>query len=150
MTRFFLFLLALSGSASALAATSAEMVSVQQAYVRLMPPNAAVTAAFMVIRNDSDKSVNLVGASSPTARRTEIHTHLHENGVMKMRQLPALEIKAKEQAVLQPGGLHLMLIDLVAPMSENSVVPIKLDFQDGSSKTIELRVRRPGDAPVVR
>lgn len=149
MTRFFLFLLALSAAANGFAA-SADTVSIQQPYVRLMPPNAPATAAFMVIRNDSDKSVSLVGASSPAARRTEIHTHLHENGVMKMRQLPALEIKARDQAVLQPGGLHLMLIDLVAPLSESVAVPVKLDFQDGSSKVMELRVRRPGDIPTVR
>jgi len=124
-------------------AGAAEQVSVQNPYVRLAPPNAPATGAFMVIKNNGDKDVKVLKADNPVSRVTELHTHLNEGGVMKMRLVPAIEVKAKGEAVLQPGGLHVMMIDLKAPMKEGDVVPITLTFDDGSSKQIEAKVVRP-------
>lgn len=124
-------------------AGAADSVTVQDPYVRLAPPNAPATGAFMVIRNGGDKDVKVVKASNPASKVTELHTHLNEGGVMKMRPVPAIEVKAKGEAVLKPGGLHVMLIDLKAPMKEGDVVPITLSFDDGSSKQVDAKVVRP-------
>lgn len=124
-------------------AGAADSVTVQDPYVRLAPPNAPATGAFMVIRNGGDKDVKVVKASNPASKVTELHTHLNEGGVMKMRPVPAIDIKAKGEAVLKPGGLHVMLIDLKAPMKEGDVVPITLSFDDGSSKQVDAKVVRP-------
>lgn len=124
-------------------AGAADSVTVQDPYVRLAPPNAPATGAFMVIRNGGDKDVKVVSASNPASKVTELHTHLNEGGVMKMRPVPAIEVKAKGEAVLKPGGLHVMLIDLKAPMKEGDVVPITLSFDDGSSKQVDAKVVRP-------
>jgi len=74
---------------------------------------------------------------------TELHTHLHEGGVMKMRPVASIDVKAKGEALLQPGGLHVMLIDLKAPMKEGDIVPITLTLDDGSTKQVEAKVVRP-------
>lgn len=124
-------------------AGAADSVTVQDPYVRLAPPNAPATGAFMVIRNGGDQDVKVVSASNPASKVTELHTHLNEGGVMKMRPVPAIDIKAKGEAVLKPGGLHVMLIDLKAPMKEGDVVPITLSFDDGSSKQVDAKVVRP-------
>ena len=124
-------------------AGAADNITVQDPYVRLAPPNAPATGAFMVIKNTGDKDVKVLKADNPASRVTELHTHLNENGVMKMRPVPAIEVKAKGQAVLQPGGLHVMMIDLKAPMKEGDVVPITLSFDDGSSKQVDAKVVRP-------
>jgi copper(I)-binding protein len=124
-------------------AGAADNVTVQDPYVRLAPPNAPATGAFMVIKNGGDKDVKVLKADNPASRVTELHTHLNENGVMKMRPVPAIDVKAKGQAVLQPGGLHVMMIDLKAPMKEGDVVPITLTFDDGSSKQVDAKVVRP-------
>lgn len=124
-------------------AGAADHVTVQDPYVRLAPPNAPATGAFMVIKNTGDKDVKVLKADNPASRVTELHTHLNENGVMKMRPVPGIEVKAKGQAVLQPGGLHIMMIDLKAPMKEGDVVPITLNFDDGSSKQVDAKVVRP-------
>ena len=124
-------------------AGSADQVSVDNPYVRLAPPNAPATGAFMVIRNAGDKDVTVVKADNPASRVTELHTHLNEGGVMKMRPVPAIEVKAKGEAVLKPGGLHVMLIDLKAPMKEGDVVPITLTFDDGSTRKVDAKVVRP-------
>ena len=133
---------ALLFSAGALAA-AADQVTVVDPYVRLAPPNAPATGAFMVIRNTGASDIKLVKASNPVSRVTELHTHINEGGVMKMRPVPVIEIKAKGEAVLKPGSLHVMLIDLKAPMKEGDVVPITLGFEDGSSTQVDARVVRP-------
>jgi copper(I)-binding protein len=119
------------------------MVTVDEPYVRLAPPNAPATGAFMVIKNAGDKDVKVVKADNPASKATELHTHLNENGVMKMRPVAAIDVKSKGEAVLKPGGLHVMLIDMKAPMKEGDVVPITLTFDDGSSKKVDAKVVRP-------
>ncbi|AXS79611.1 copper chaperone PCu(A)C [Dechloromonas sp. HYN0024] len=121
----------------------ADQISVQDAYVRLAPPNAPATGAFMVIRNNGDKDAKVLRADNPASKITELHTHLNEGGVMKMRPVASIEVKAKGEAVLKPGGLHVMMIDLKAAMKEGDVVPITLSFDDGSSKQVDARVVRP-------
>ena len=129
-------------------AGSADNVSVQDPYVRLAPPNAPATGAFMVIKNNGDKDVKVVKADNPVSKVTELHTHLNEGGVMKMRPVPSIEVKAKGEAVLKPGSLHVMMIDIKAPMKEGDVVPITLSFDDGSTKQVDAKVVRPMAAPM--
>lgn len=142
MKKLSLLIAGLMISAGVLAA-AADGITVESPYVRLAPPNAPATGAFMVIRNAGDKDVKVVKADNPVSKVTELHTHLNEGGVMKMRPVPSIEVKAKGEAVLQPGGLHVMLIDLKAPMKEGDSVPITLTFDDGSSKTINAKVIKP-------
>ena len=142
MKNISLLLAGLMVSAGALAA-SADTVTVQEPYVRLAPPNAPATGAFMVIKNSGDKDVKVVKADNPASKVTELHTHLNDGGVMRMRPVAAIEVKAKGEAVLQPGGLHVMMINLLAPLKEGDSVPITLTFDDGSSKKVDAKVVRP-------
>jgi copper(I)-binding protein len=131
------------------AAGAADNIAVVDPYVRMVPPGAMATAAFMVLKNAGDKDVKLVKAESSAAKITELHTHLNEGGVMKMRQVPAIAIKAKGEATLQPGGLHVMMIDLKAPLKEGDKVAVTLGFDDGSSKKIEAPIRKPAPMPAM-
>lgn len=124
-------------------AAAADQVSAQDPHVRLAPPGAPATAAFMVLKNGGDHDVKVIKADNPVSRATEMHNHLNDGGVMRMRPVSAIDIKARGEAVLKPGGLHIMLIDLKAPMQEGDLVPITLTFGDGSSKKVEARVARP-------
>ena len=142
MKKIALFTASLMFSAGVLAG-AADAVSVHEPYVRLAPPNAPATGAFMVIRNGGAKDVKVVKADNPASKVTELHTHLNEGGVMKMRPVPAIDVKAGGAAVLKPGSLHIMMIDLKAPMKEGDVVPITLTFDDGSAKQVEAKVVRP-------
>lgn len=142
MKKISLLLASLMFSAGALAA-AADNVTVHEPYVRLAPPNAPATGAFMVIKNNGDKDVKVLKADNPASKVTELHTHLNEGGVMKMRPVAAIDIKAKGEAILQPGGLHVMLINMNAPLKEGDSVPITLTFDDGSSKKVDAKVVRP-------
>ena len=147
MKKLSLLAAGLIASAGAFAG-AADQVTVQDPYVRLAPPNAPATGAFMVIRNTGDKDVKVIKADNPVSKVTELHTHLNEGGVMKMRPVTAIDVKAKGEAVLKPGGLHVMLIDLKAPMKEGDTVPLTLTFDDGSTKKVDARVVKPTAAPM--
>lgn len=135
-------------SLGAWAAGAADSVTVVDPYVRQAPPGAVASGAFMVLRNSGDKDVKVVKAENSASKITELHTHLNEGGVMKMRRVPAIDIKAKGETALKPGGLHVMLIDLKGPMKEGDQVTITLGFDDGSSKQIEAPVKKPMPMPM--
>lgn len=122
-------------------AATAEAVTVTGAYIRLAPPGAPAAGAFMVIRNTGSKATALVKADTTISKLTELHTHLHEDGVMKMRPVKSIPIPAGGEAILKPGGLHIMMIDLKSPLKEGDSVPITFTFDDGSSKQVEVLVK---------
>jgi periplasmic copper chaperone A len=149
MRTFALALAVASISTSVWAASAADAVTVVDPYVRLAPPGAMATAAFMVLKNGGDKDVKLIKADNSASKITELHTHINEGGIMKMRQVPAIEVKAKGETALQPSGLHVMLIDLKGPLKEGDKVAITLGFDDGSSKKIEAPARMPMPMPAM-
>ena len=123
-----------------MAAPALAKVEAVDGYVRLLPPGTPNTAAFMVLKNDADQPVKLVAAASAAAGRAELHTHLHENGVMKMRQVENIEIPAKGEAVLKPGSLHIMLFE-VGTLSEQTPFPLTLTMDDGQKLDLSLPVK---------
>ena len=125
-----------------LALAAGNEILVRDPYVRLAPPNAPATGAFMQIHNNGSSDMKLVMAKSPVARSVELHTHKNENGVMKMREVPAIEIKAKRHTELKPGSFHVMLIGMTTVLKEGDLVPITLRFNDGSEQRIEAPVRK--------
>lgn len=139
----------LLGAAFPLASSAAETtLSINDPYVSLVPPNSKVTAVFIFIKNTGSTDRKLVKAESPTAKTVELHSHTNENGVMKMREVKSIEIKAKGQAELKPGGYHIMLIDVRQALKEGDAVPIALNFDDGSRQQIDVPVRKvPATAP---
>jgi copper(I)-binding protein len=138
-----IFRLALLLSASApyalFAANTA--LTVVAPYVRLAPPGASATGAFMLIRNSGSTDRKLVKATSPAARTAELHNHINENGVMKMREVQSIDINANGQIELKPGSYHIMLIGMKNPLKEGDTVPITLTFDDGRKKQIAAPVR---------
>jgi len=131
-------LLACLASGAALADT----LSIESAHVRAVPPVSTTTAAFMRLHNSGEADRELVAASTPAARVAELHNHVDVDGVMQMRQVEAIPVPASEGARLAPGGYHLMLIDLVAPLHEGDEVALSLTFDDGQTLEVAAPVRR--------
>ena len=92
--------------------------------------------AFMNIKNKTNAEIKIISAENTVSQKTELHTHMDENGVKKMRQIPEIIIPANGSVVLKPGDLHIMLIGLNQPLQENQKVDIKINFADGSTKII--------------
>ena len=130
------------------AAAAESEVTVSDPYVRLAPPGAPASAAYLVIRNSGAADRQLVKAESPAAQAVELHEHRNENGVMKMREVGSIAIKARAQTELKPGGYHLMLIGVKKALKEGDSVAIMLSFDDGSRQQIDAPVRHtPTDMP---
>lgn len=135
---FFVFLCL---TVSAHAQQTAESITVNNPYVRAVPPMAATTAAFMQIQNQSEEARLVTGAYSPAAQVAELHMHIHDDGMMRMRQIPHIHLPPQSTVALEPAGLHIMLFKLKNPLSVGDQVPITLSFDDGSSKEISAVVR---------
>ncbi len=117
-------------------------ISIGDPHVRLVPPTAENTGIFMVIRNQGDKDVKLIGADSPASKKAELHTVIEEGGMKKMRPVHDISVKAKGETVLKPGDYHVMLIGLTKPLQEGDIVPLTLRFDDGSSQSLQAPVRK--------
>lgn len=120
----------------------ASEIQVQNGYLRAVPPTAAVTAAFMEIHNQGDQARALVSASSSAAEAVELHTHTNVEGVMQMRQVKQIDLAANSITLLQPGGLHIMLIGLKKPLKMGDKVLVSLKLDDGSLLELDLPVRK--------
>ncbi len=95
--------------------------------VREPIPGRMMSSAYLTITNTSAEDRTLLSASADWAGLIEIHTHIHEDGVMRMRQLPSLIIPAGESRVFEPGGLHLMLFRLSLPLPETLTMTLCFD-----------------------
>ena len=107
-------------------------VSVQDAWVRATVPQQKATGAFM--RLTPSANARLVEAKSPVAGVVEIHEMTLEKDIMKMRQIPGLDLAADRTMELKPGGYHVMLMDLKQPLKGGEQVPITLVFEDDAKK----------------
>lgn len=127
-------------------AESVTAITVERAYVRAVPPGQTNSAAYLVLHNTGTKEESLIAAASPAASKVELHTHLMEDGMMKMREIKEIEIPAATRITLQPGGLHLMLIGLTHQLIPGEKVPLTLIFEDGERQTIQAPVHNIDDA----
>ena len=112
-------------SAPAWAQTAA--VKVEGAWARASVQGQKATGAFM--RLTAKDGARLVRAESPAAGLAEVHEMKMEGDIMKMRAVPTLDLPAGKTVELKPGGYHIMLLDLKAPLAKDSAVPVTLVFQ---------------------
>ncbi|MDF2233230.1 copper chaperone PCu(A)C [Albimonas sp. CAU 1670] len=130
-------------SAAALAAlfafpALAADVSVADAYARSANPK--VAGAFLVLVNHGDAPVKLVDARSDVASKVELHTHVMQDGIAKMRQVEAMEIPAHGEHRLQRGGDHVMMMGVHEPLKQGDVIAVTLVFDDGDTLDVEIPV----------
>ncbi len=110
---------------------------------------AANGAGFMIIENNGDQADRLVSAATPAAKTAELHTHLMDNGVMKMRAVEGgIEIPAHGKAELKPGGLHIMLMNLAKPLADGDKIPLTLTFEKAGTVEVTIKVDKPGANPL--
>jgi copper(I)-binding protein len=117
-------------------------VSIGDPYVRAVPPGQPNSAVFMSLENQTGTSQALVGAESAVSESVELHTHVEEGGMMRMRRIEKVEIPAGETVTLKPGGLHVMLLGLKQPLEPGETVDLTLIFEDGSRMPVQAPVRR--------
>ncbi|UTW13590.1 copper chaperone PCu(A)C [Marinobacterium rhizophilum] len=131
------------------APTAFAEVQAHDGYVRAVPPGHSISAAYLTLRNSADRAVQLNSARSDSAGTVELHQTREQDGIMRMRAAKQVEIAPGAQYRLQPGGDHLMLIDLRQPLNVGDKVNLSLSFSDGQQLQLTLPVRSPADETVM-
>ena len=116
-------------------------VQVDGAWARASVQGQKGTGAFM--RLTAKEGARLVRAESPAAGVTEVHEMKMEGDIMKMRAVPTLDLPAGKTVELKPGGYHVMLMDLKAPLMKDTSVPITLVFQDAKGMESKMNLSVP-------
>ncbi|MDQ1314404.1 MAG: periplasmic copper chaperone [Pseudomonadota bacterium] len=113
-------------------------ISVTDAWVRASMPGQKVSGAYMKIQSDAD--ARLLGASSSAIPRVEVHEMKMDGDVMRMREVKAIDLPKGKTVSLEPGGFHLMLMNLPKPIVAGDVIPLVLTVEsDGKQQTVEVR-----------
>lgn len=138
---FFLILLSVFSFSTFGLSQDAKSIEVEQGYIRETIPGTAISSAYMLVRNTSNKDIVLFGVNSKVSKRVELHEHSMANGMMKMRQVSSIIVPANGQVVLKPSGLHIMIFDLAFGLKAEDEVPLDLVFSDNSVKKVKFPVR---------
>jgi copper(I)-binding protein len=132
------------------AAASAEpSIRVVDAWARATPPGVENGAVYCKIVSAGGAD-ELVGAHSAAAHGTEIHTSFSDNGVVAMRRIEALPIGAGASVELTPGGTHVMLVGLAAPLEAGKKLELTLVFAVAGEIAVDVPVVDARALPVGR
>lgn len=118
--------------------TWAANVSVTDAWARATMPGQKVSGAYMRIQSDVD--ARLVSASSPAVPRVEVHEMKMDGDVMRMREVKAIDLPKGKTVSLEPGGFHIMLMNLPKPIAAGDMIPLTLVIESGGTRqTVEVK-----------
>ena len=119
-------------------------LEVNNAWARATPGKAEGGAAYLTIQSPTPD--RLLSVSTPVAKKAELHTMSMEGMVMKMRPLAGVDIPAGQPVTLKPGGEHIMLEGLGAPLREGQSFPLTLTFEKAGTRTVTVAIEKPGAA----
>jgi copper(I)-binding protein len=127
------------------AAAAKPMQSVEVSSARIHPPfQGRTTAASFFTLENKGLDTQLIAASSPISDSIEIHTHLREDGVMKMRRIDAVDLPAGSSVEFKPGGYHLMMFDTKLPL-DMTEAPLTLTYSNGETVTLIVPIEGRAD-----
>lgn len=134
--------LVLSSALCGAAFAAAPGVEIHHARSPATPPGSKVAAVYLEVT--AAQPDRLLGASTPVAARVEIHTTSEVDGVMRMRPIESAQVTPDEPLKLEPGGMHLMLMELEEPLRMHAQFPLTLHFQHAGEVRVEVQVVAPG------
>jgi copper(I)-binding protein len=124
--------------------TPGSTIEIAHPFARATAVTAKTGAAYFTIVNTGTSDDRLIAASSPIAEKAELHSTIDDKGVMRMRPLAAIEVKAGGRVELKPGGMHLMLTGLKAPLKVGQSFPLTLTFEKAGAVAVTVSVEKAG------
>ena len=121
---------------------ASEMLHWKDAWVRSMPPGAQVSAAYGLLMNHGDQTVTLSTVSSEISGTAEMHEVIADGDQRRMAELESIDIAPHETLIFEPGGRHIMLLDITAPPVEGETVEICAVSTAGTRACTEAVARR--------
>jgi periplasmic copper chaperone A len=131
---------------SSVYAQTSSPIEINHAWARATAASAANGAVYLTITNHGTADDRLTGASTAVASKAELHVTLNENGVMKMRPLADVPVKAGRSAQFKPDGMHIMLLGLKHPLKAGENFPLTLTFDKAGAIETMVKVEKPGAA----
>jgi hypothetical protein len=120
-------------------------ITVEGPWARASAGPARNGAAFMTLSNAGTADDKLIAAaSSGVSTKDELHTHIREGDIMRMRPVDAIDVPAGGVTQLKPGGFHVMLMGLKAPLKEGETFPLTLTFEKSGEVTVDVTVMTAG------
>jgi copper(I)-binding protein len=109
-----------------------------------LPPNAPTVAAYFVIHNNGKTADRLLSVDSPIAGVAELHEHVMQNDLMKMQQVPSVEVPAGGEATFAPMAYHVMLLELKdrSLLSDGKRFPLTMHFEKSGDVTVDVTVQK--------
>jgi periplasmic copper chaperone A len=119
-------------------------LKIDHPFARATPPGARTGGVFVTVENTGTQPDRLLSASTPVAGIAELHEMSVDAGVMRMRGVAAMEVKAGETLQLKPGGFHVMLSELKQPLKVGDKFPMTLKFQNAGTVEVSVWVEDMG------
>lgn len=109
-----------------------------------LPPNAPTVAAYFVIHNTGKTADTLLSVDTPIAGAAELHEHVMQNDLMKMQQVPKVEIPAGGTVTFAPMAYHVMLLELKdrSLLSDGKRFPLTMHFEKSGDVTVDVAVQK--------
>jgi copper(I)-binding protein len=139
--RYKILAVALLSATPALA--QAPSVQVQDAWARATPPRAMSGGIFLTL-TDSGAPDRLIGVSTPAAATAQLHQTVDDRGVMKMNEVPSLDLPPGKPVELKPGGYHIMLMGMKSQLKPGDTFPVTLTFAKAPPVTVTVTVGTAG------
>ncbi|MBU3633825.1 copper chaperone PCu(A)C [Polynucleobacter sp. AP-Feld-500C-C5] len=127
------------GTAAIAQNASVGSIKIENGYTRATAPGQQVAGGFLKIENKGAAD-QLISASSPAAGEVQLHEMAMDGNVMRMRQVKDIALPANGAVELKPGGLHLMFMNIKAPLTVGETVPVKLKFAKAGEVEVRLSV----------
>lgn len=123
--------------------TKSKTITISGAWARMSFGRAVNSAGFMILQNTGMKDDRLIGASSSISKTTELHTHIRDGEIMRMRRVEGgIKVPKGGQAALQPGGFHVMFIGLHKPLKNGDKFPLTLTFEQAGDITLNVTAQK--------
>lgn len=118
-------------------------IKISSAFIRPPFPGRDIAAGFFTVSNNGADD-RLIAASSPMSATIEIHTHVMENGVMKMRKVEGVDLPSGSTVRFEPGSYHLMMFGTDIPEG-TEVVSVTLTYEKAAPATLTVPLNEPGE-----
>lgn len=128
------------------AAEDYKLGSLEIAHVWARPSTGKTGAAYFDIANAGKADDALIGVETDAAAKVQIHDMTMDGNVMRMRKIDRVPVAAGQTVKIAPGGLHIMLIGLKAPLTEGGSFPMRVSFEKAGSLDVKVHVETPGKA----
>jgi len=139
-----LLLLSLLPGALAAHEYTSKGITVAHPWARATPGGAKVGGAFFEMKAAPGKGDRLLAVRSPSAGNVEIHNHIMDGGIARMRRVDAIAVAGGISVVLAPGGYHVMLMDLKQPLKQGDLLKLTLVFEKAGEVEVDATVEPIG------